>query len=195
MLVEIPVPIQFSPYKHHFRFLISKIGEWQTDQQKEWQTELLLIGNNLFDFYLGDLSPKQIACLSIDYFNRKNINDINAFNSWLGQREWKKISLPDESEWLIKKGNLPDRYIHIHPAKYSKHSIRLRAATLKTVLVLCIHKVSISDDAAENLQQVNRLRSSVLNLSPIKSLDDPDSGILKLWQLFADALVQHSTTK
>lgn len=187
MPVEIPLPIQFNPYKHHFGFLLSELKTWHPDKQTEWQAALLLIGNNLFDFYLGELSPEEIADLCIDYFINKNINDAESFNKWFGNREWKKISLPDESEWLIKKGNQPERFIHIHPAKFSKHTIRVRAATLKTVLVLCIHEIPISRNSTENLHKVNQLRSSVLNLSPIKSLDTPASGILKLWQLFAIA--------
>ncbi|MDX8340215.1 hypothetical protein SLH46_13530 [Draconibacterium sp. IB214405] len=187
MPVEIPLPIQFNPYKHHFRFLLSELENWYPDKPEEWRPKIFLIGNNLFDFYLGLLSSEKIAVLCNEYFNNRNINNLQSFNTWMGQRDWKKIQLPDESEWLIKRGNLEERYIHIHPAKYSKHTIRVRAATLKTVLVLCIYKIPISNDAAENLQKVNRLRNSVLNLSPINSLDDPDSGILKLWQLFADA--------
>lgn len=187
MPVEIPLPIQFSPYKHHFYFLLNELSEWHPDNQAEWQAALLLIGNNLFDFYLGELSPAEIANSCIDYFIKRNINNIESFYNWLGQREWKKISLPDESEWLTKKGNQPERYIHIHPAKFSRYTIRVRATTLKTVLVLYIHKIPLSNETAKNLQNVNHIRSSVLNLSPIKSLNDPDSGILKLWQLFANA--------
>ena len=86
-----------------------------------------------------------------------------------------------------KKGNLAERYIHIHPAKYSKHTIRVRATTLKTVLTLCVNKIPIRDDASQNLQTVNKQRSLFLQLSPIKSLNEKDSGILKLWQLFVNA--------
>ncbi|WP_321375229.1 hypothetical protein [uncultured Draconibacterium sp.] len=190
MSVEIPLPIQFNPYKHHFRFLLSEIGSWQPDHPNEWQTKMLLIGNNLFDFYLGDLMPVQIANLCIEYFNQKNLLDSLAFYNWLDHRDWKKISLSDKSEWLIKRGNLAERFIHIHPAKFSKHTIRVRAATLKTVIVLCIYKIPLSNDSIKNLRAVNRLRKSFLGLSPVKSINDPDSGILKLWQLFVDAITE-----
>ena len=112
----------------------------------------------------------------------------NSLHQLAGQfRVWKKITLPDESKWLIKKGNKEERYIHIHPAKFSEHTIQVRATTLKTVLTLCIHKIPIHDDAEHNLRSVNEQRISFLQLSPIKSLDEEDSGILKLWQLFVNA--------
>ncbi|WP_319480114.1 hypothetical protein [uncultured Draconibacterium sp.] len=184
---EIPLPIQYNPYKHHFHFLLNELTVWQKSDWNVTEKALLSIGNNLFDFYLGELTPEQICNSILNYFETKNINTQTAFKNWLGNLEWKKITLSDESKWLIKRGNQADRYIHIHPAKFSKHTIRVRATTLKTVLTLCVHKIPISDDAEQNLQSVNKHRISYLQLSPIKSLDEEDSGILKLWQLFVNA--------
>ena len=184
---EIPLPIQYNPYKHHFSFLLSEMAEWQKSDWSVTEKTMLLIGNNLFDFYLGELTPEQICKATLTYFETKNITTKTAFNKWMGTAEWKKITLPDESKWLIKKGIQANRFIHIHPAKFSKHTIRVRATTLKTVLTLCVHKIPILDDAELNLMAVNQQRSSYLQLSPIKSLDDENSGILKLWQLFVNA--------
>lgn len=184
---EIPLPIQYNPYKHHFRFLLSEITEWQNSDWIVTEKAMLSIGTNLFDFYLGNLTPEQICKASLHYFETKNITTETDFSNWMGNSEWKKITLPDESKWLIKKGNQADRYLHIHPAKFSKHTIRIRATTLKTVLTLCVHKIPILDDTELNLQAVNQQRILYLQLSPIKSLDEEDSGILKLWQLFLNA--------
>ncbi|WP_163325789.1 hypothetical protein [Draconibacterium mangrovi] len=184
---EIPLPIQYNPYKHHFHFLLNELTEWQKGNWNVIEKALLSIGNNLFDFYLGELTPEQVCKASLNYFETKNIITQTDFNNWLRNAEWKKITLPDESKWLIKQGNQPDRYIHIHPAKFSKHTIRVRATTLKTVLTLCVHKIPISDDTEQNLQSVNDQRISYLQLSPIKSLEEEDSGIIKLWQLFVNA--------
>nr|WP_319512488.1 hypothetical protein [uncultured Draconibacterium sp.] len=184
---EIPLPIQYNPYKHHFRFLLNELTEWQNSDWKIAEKAMLSIGNNLFDFYLGKLTPEQVSMACLNYFETKNITTKTGFNNWLGDSDWKKIVLTDQSEWLIKKGNLAERYIHIHPAKYSKHTIRVRATTLKTVLTLCVNKIPIRDDASQNLQTVNKQRSLFLQLSPIKSLNEKDSGILKLWQIFVNA--------
>ncbi|HYQ59322.1 MAG TPA: hypothetical protein VEP89_18390 [Draconibacterium sp.] len=184
MPVEIPLPIQYNPYKHHFRFLLNELVIWQKNNWDATEMAILSIGNNVFDLYLGQLTPEQVSEEILSYFKTNNITNEAAFNNWLGHLDWKKIPLSDKSEWLIKKRNQWERYIHIHPAKFSNHTIRVRATTLKTVLTLCVHKIPIRDNAGLNLQSVNKQRISFLRLSPIKSLD---SGILKLWQLFAHA--------
>nr|WP_157470911.1 hypothetical protein [Draconibacterium orientale] len=104
-----------------------------------------------------------------------------------GNRGVEKNYFTRRIEMADKKGIQANRFIHIHPAKFSKHTIRVRATTLKTVLTLCVHKIPILDDTELNLMAVNQQRSSYLQLSPIKSLDDENSGILKLWQLFVNA--------
>ncbi|AHW62445.1 hypothetical protein FH5T_22005 [Draconibacterium orientale] len=100
---EIPLPIQYNPYKHHFSFLLSEMAEWQKSDWSVTEKTMLLIGNNLFDFYLGELTPEQICKATLTYFETKNITTKTAFNKWMGTAEWKKITLPDESKWLIKK--------------------------------------------------------------------------------------------
>lgn len=187
MTVEIPFPIQYNPYKHHFRFLLTELAVWQNSNWSVTENAMLTIGNNLFDFYLGYLTPGQVCTASLNFFKTNNISTETDFYNWLDQSEWKKITLHDESEWLIKRGNQAERYIHIHPAKFSQHTIRVRAATLKTVLALCVHKIPIQKDMEINLQSVNQQRISFLKLSPIKSLNEEESGILKLWQLFINA--------
>lgn len=187
MPVEIPLPIQYNPYKHHFRFLLTELAVWQNSNWSVTESAMLTIGNNLFDFYLGYLTPEQVCTANLNYFKTNNISTETDFYNWLDQSEWKKITLHDESKWLIKRGNQAERYIHIHPAKFSQHTIRVRAATLKTVLALCVHKFPIHKDMEINLQAVNQQRISFLKLSPIKSLNEEESGILKLWQLFINA--------
>jgi len=183
MSYKIPVPITFNPYKHHFHFLIDETGKWQNMSWDIVKTELLTIGNNLIDFYLGDLSIDQICKETIDYFSDKNIENRDKFIIWLNAANYKKIMLSDQSEWLIKEGVNPERYIHVHPAKYSAHTIRVRATTLKTVIALQTHYVKIHGDPKTNLNAVNNIRIKMLGLSPIKSLK-PGTGILRLWELF-----------
>ena len=100
---EIPLPIQYNPYKHHFRFLLNELTEWQNSDWKIAEKAMLSIGNNLFDFYLGKLTPEQVSMACLNYFETKNITNKTEFNNWLGDSDWKKIVLTDQSEWLIKK--------------------------------------------------------------------------------------------
>lgn len=183
MFEKIPVPVTFNAHKHHFRFLLNEIKTWKTLDWKQVEPKLLEIGENLLDFYTGELSVENICEDCIHYFNSRKINDKISFADWLNPNEYRKIVLNDSSEWVIKEGNDPGRFIHIHPAKQSPHTIRVRAATLKTVIALKTKNVTISNNINENLQKANNIRTTYLHLSPIKSLQR-GKGILKLWELF-----------
>jgi len=184
MKSEIPVPIMFSPIKHHLHFLQKEIKIWRGLTWEEVLENLLQVGNNLIDFYTGSLTVDQICREALEYFEQKDLLNHEAFLVWIQPSKWKKIQLSDGSEWLIKIGNDARRYIHIHPAKYSEYSIRVRATTLKTVLVLQIQEIRPKKHAKTDLENVNTTRKKLLDLSPIKSLHSPDSGILRLWLLF-----------
>ncbi len=184
MPVEIPIPVTYNPYKHHYKFLLEAVKDWSRMSWEEIAPNMLLIGNNLIDFYLGELTVKEVANQTIAYFERAGIKGKSEFLEWLDPPHWKKIVLSDASEWLIKQGNDEKRFIHIHPAKFSPHTIRVRAVTLKTVLALEIEQIKIQAVATQNLVHVNRVRSEFLNLSPVKSLRKNESGILRLWQIF-----------
>ncbi|MCK3685085.1 hypothetical protein [Maribellus sp. YY47] len=185
MQSEIPEPITFNPYKHHFRFLLGEIRNWNTPETiKE---KLLPIGNNLTDFYLGKLDITEICSECKEFFTSQNRISFESFSQWMGGSEWKKIRLSDGSDWLIKMGEQENRYIHLHPAKFSKHSIRVQATTLKTVLALVATQTPLSVSPGINLSAVNQRRAEILDLSPIKALHPADSGILRLWNIFENA--------
>lgn len=180
---KIPVPITFNTHKHHFLFLKEQINQWKNQDWYIAQKELLNLGENLLDFYFGELTVKEICEEVTCYFKHKNISDFEAFKLWLGDAEYRKIELSDHSRWIIKKGLNPKRYIHIHPAKTSDHTLRIRAVTLKTVAALQVQSITIQESMNKNLEQVNNIRKNYLHLSPIKSLSY-NKGIFKIWRLF-----------
>jgi hypothetical protein len=183
MYDKIPVPITFNPYKHHFLFLLKELEKWKTMGWELVEKEILSIGNNLIDFYLGNLSIPQICIEINNFFRNKNITDKSEFLIWLDALNYKKVQLSDQSDWLIKEGINPERFIHIHPAKFSEHTIRIRATTLKTIIALKSQSVPLQKEIKANLFTVNTIRHELLGLSPIKSLA-PGTGILRLWELF-----------
>ncbi|KAF0234973.1 MAG: hypothetical protein FD181_3601 [Prolixibacteraceae bacterium] len=180
---KIPVPVTFNPHKHHFQFLLQRIGVWTDMEWENVEHEFLGIGENLLDFYTGDLTVEKICAECAQFFKSRNINDKITFSNWLLPLEYRKIVISDSSEWVIKKGKHPERFIHIHPAKKSPHTIRVRAATLKTVLTLMVCNIAISPQMNDNLLIVNKIRTAYLQFSPIKSLPR-GKGIMQLWELF-----------
>jgi len=91
-----------------------------------------------------------------------------------------QISLEDGSEWIVRKCNEPDRYIHLHPAWEGLFSIRFKGSTLKTAYLLKIRS-SISGEAP-TLAMVNRVRIQI-GLSPVKKLER-NMGILNCYEKF-----------
>jgi hypothetical protein len=180
---KIQVPITFNPHKHHFKFLLKQIETWKNQEWNQVEQELIGIGENLLDFYTGDLTLENICAECVQFFKTNNISDKISFANWLYPQEYRKIELSDSSVWVIKEGKATEQFIHIHPAKQSVHTIRVRAVTLKTVLTLMITTDAISQQMNENLQMVNKIRTARLHLSPIKSLQH-NKGILQLWELF-----------
>ena len=182
---KIPVPITFNAYKHHFRFLKWQINKWKQQEWRAVEKELHTLGENLLDFYIGELQVITICEEVSGYFKHEKIFDFEAFRIWLGNAEYRKIELSDHSQWVIKKSINPQRYIHIHPAKYDLHTLRIRAVTLKTVCALQIRSIVIQESMKVNLQQVNNIRKEFLHLSPIKSLSY-NEGIFKVWRMFEE---------
>lgn len=182
---KIPEPVTFNPYKHHLGFLKSQIETWKHQNREEVQSELLCLGENLIDFYFGNLSVEKICNECTAYFREIHCLEKTAFTNWLAPREYRKITLSDSSGWVVKKGDDPERYIHIHPGKHSPFSTRVRAATLKTVIALQVVSIHFQNDSKENLRAVNETRVSFLQLSPVKSIQ-PGKGIEQLWQWFTD---------
>lgn len=184
MTVKIQAQITFNAHKHHFQFLLKEIIKWRQLEWEHVEPEILLMCENLLDFYTGCLSVESIVDECDRYFFERQINEKTAFLNWLQPVEYRKIVLSDISQWIVKRGNDNEKFIHIHPAKQSPHTIRMRAATLKTVVTLMIKKISISPQMNDNLIAVNNIRTEYLHLSPVKSLQQ-GKGIFKLWEIFA----------
>lgn len=183
MACKIPDPVTFNPLKHHLGFILQQLKVWQKKEWTEVTHEMKSIGSNLIDLYFGKLTVAEICNECLTYFETQSINSPEMFLEWLSPNEYQKIELSDKSLWVIKKGTNNKRYIHIHPAKNSPFTIRVRAATLKTVITLKIQGKKLSKTAAFNLQNVNKVRYEYLGLSPVKNLTR-GKGISRIWALF-----------
>jgi hypothetical protein len=183
MAYKIPFPITFNPHKHHLGFLLQKLKTWQNKEWPEVTDELKVIGNNLVDLYYGSHSVSEICNECLRYFKTRKINSHEKFLEWLSPNEYQKIELSDESIWIIKKGTNIQRYIHIHPAKNSPLTIRVRATTLKTAIALKIQEKKLPKNPVLHLQNVNQIRTEILGFSPVKNLTR-GKGISKIFALF-----------
>lgn len=181
-LPDIYPPLTFNPHKHHLEFLKQQVENWKSFPWPQIEKELLLIGTNLIDLYCGKLTIDEICRQCLDFAKKETLFSAEQLNNWLGPKEFQKIKLSDDSGWVIKQGLDSARFLHIHPAKYSPYTVRVRGTTLKTVVALQLLKNHTPIETPE-LEDVNRVRSEKLGLSPIKNLEK-GKGIARIWALF-----------
>lgn len=175
---DIPFPVRFNPFKHHRNYIL----EILKGASSEVMINLLdPICNNYIDIYTGTMTPEAIGSAVISILKSNQTLQTDDFTRWVATKNgYRQIRLEDRSEWIVRKGNEPDRYIHIHPARTSPFTIRFKGSTLKTVYQL---KTSFNDSQKIlSLEKVNRIRMQI-GLSPVKKLER-SKGILNCYENF-----------
>ena len=166
-------PIILNLLKHHKLYIKEIIKKVDTQSLLlKLLNDLKIIGNSQMDFYLGKLYPSELTEFSIQYL--KSIDSFNKpeYIKWINNKnkDYQLVEFPDQSIWTFRYGKgQEDRYIHIHPARNSFLTTRIKASTLKTAIAFLAFS-NIKKNNIE-LEIINHLRSQYLNLSSIKSLD------------------------
>jgi len=180
----VPLPIHFNCWKHHAGFIKEQIKPSLSEKEIEtYRSSLLKIGESQMDLYLGKFSPEEISNQIITMLKREKILSLEYYKKWLSEdgKDYQLISLKDKSIWTLRLSENQKRYIHLHPGRYSPYTIRVKATTLKTaILVLCLEQVG--EMKSINTESVNHIRKKHLNESPLKSLSKA-SGLMRLIDL------------
>jgi hypothetical protein len=82
---------------------------------------------------------------------------------------------------VLRLGEQPERYVHIHPGRYSPHTIRVKAGALKTAIALSVW-MKLYNHGELTVELLNYVRKDVLTASPVKSLTAVE-GFVKLFKL------------
>jgi hypothetical protein len=170
---QIPYPILFNPLKHHLGY-IKEFIDLRIKSDPDYDSgsltrELKRLGTSVMDIYRGSLSVNDI-CLEVrEFLEMKKISERESFSVWsgTGPADFRIISLSDGSQWTLKFNDHNHRYVHVFPARNSRHTFRVKSNTLKTAMLynIIIGKDYITDD---NLNKVRPL----LGLSPVKDSMD-----------------------
>ncbi|MCO4292926.1 hypothetical protein NF867_08640 [Solitalea sp. MAHUQ-68] len=146
--------------KHHLGF----IKEFTAIKPTNWRTDLLELGNLHFDIYTGKLTISSIYDQLITMLQDANVSNEQSYFSFLGdQLSYKQLTISDCSNWILRWGNAPPQFIHIHPARFGEHIYRVRATALKTVIAMNILGNNINE---VDLEVINSTRIN-LGISPI----------------------------
>ncbi len=167
---ELPKPIALNCWKHHLGF-VKHLLKNQTNYSRSeiFIREIIqFIGESQFDFYTGTLDAYSIAEEVISQMKLLNSLNLTDYKAWIYSEgsDYKCISLSDGSNWTLRLGQSDDRYIHLHPSRHSKKTIRVKNSTLKTVYAFLFH-YGLSD-AEISIEKVNYVRNKFVKLPPFK---------------------------
>lgn len=165
---EILEPVSLSGWKHHLGFISQSISVLRGNISDEVVKYICSgIGGSVVDLYTGNLSCNQIANeVKHSVETNVGVNEAN-FKKWLNTAAgYKLISISDGSSWTVKLGRFNHRYIHVHPSRYSKDSIRVKSTTLRTAIAYCFVFQGSSQNPSFN--DLNFIRKSLLDLPPLK---------------------------
>jgi len=170
-------PVLFHPLKHHLPWIQSFIEENVRRGEANLPlvaTQLLTVGNSQMDVYTGQLGVAGIAGAVVQHLADQLLLAPALYRTWLSQSAgYRVVPLPDGSQWVLRWGEVKGQYVHLHPARYSPHSIRVKATILKTgILVRLWSQLRTAGEV--QLPEINRLRREWLLLPPIKSLAEAE---------------------
>jgi hypothetical protein len=183
---SVPLQVNFNCWKHHARFIKGQIESiTETKHLNELKKHLLQIGESQMDLYYGSYSPAEVSEQILGAIDIKKIFSLEQYKHWLiiGGKDYQLLKLKDKSIWTLRMGENPNRYIHIHPGRYSPHTIRAKATTLKTaIMILCYNQ--LGEIKSIKTEAVNFIRKKYLNEPPIKSFSNA-SGLGRIINLLS----------
>jgi hypothetical protein len=164
---DLPKPILFHPLKHHLGYIREFIKTQQEAEEAALIAQLKTIGSSQLDLYLGELAPQQIARETILYLQGHHTLEPEAYRLYLSDSDasYRILTLSDGSKWVLRWGIVEGRHVHLHPARYSLHTLRVKANTLKTAVAMIIAARRYKQPLG--LQLVNQVRPQWLGLAPI----------------------------
>ncbi|MGQ9620659.1 MAG: hypothetical protein ACUVTX_06715 [Bacteroidales bacterium] len=170
--IDIPEPLLLNPLKHHLGY-IRDFTEYYAVHGGFDKSEFLKIlghlGGSVMDVYTGSLSCTEICRETLNMLMADNLLIKENFIKWAGSKskDFRTIELSDSSKWVVKFYNHEKHWAHIFPARFSPHSFRIKANTLKSAI---LYQVFIGKDfiSEENLNTAR----AVGNLSPVKDVLD-----------------------
>lgn len=180
----VPLPVNFNCWKHHAGFIKKQIDAVRENKELQGlKSRLLKIGESQMDLYFGEYSPVKISEQILSSLHQNKIFEYEQYKNWLSKdgKDYQLVELKDKSIWTLRLGDDVSRYVHIHPGRYSQHTLRVKATTLKTaIFLLCFEQ--LGEVKSFETEGVNNIRRKYLNEPPIKSFSGA-SGLRRLIDL------------
>lgn len=165
-------PILFNAIKHHKEHILEFISNAKSLKfsEEKIRKSLLRVGRLMIDVYYGDLTVQEIEFEIALILKKLNAFDKQRYDAFIESKnkKYKTVTLSDGSNWTLLKGRQEGKHIHIHPSRYSKHTTRVKATSLKTAIYLHIYYSKPFPDE-QLVALTNEVRKKYLEESPIKN--------------------------
>jgi hypothetical protein len=177
---EAPAPVLLNAHKHHAGFLGERIKQAIAAGPAglgPFAAELVVVGTKLMDLYHGPFSPREIGEKVLNDLKRTRRDTPDGFRTWVeAERGYRVVEFPeDTSRWVLRYAD-EDRFIHVHPARYSPFTVRARANVLTTAVMALAH-VGVHGGDPLDRKVVNAVRRDHLGLAPVGRDPSGDEGI------------------
>lgn len=176
----LPKPILFHPLKHHLGYIRTFAQQSTELPDRELKRTFHRIGDSQLDLYIGALSPLQISEEVILYLQQQRVLQPEAYRQYLAPNGYRICALSDSSAWTLRWGIHEDRHVHLHPGRYSLHTLRVKANHLKTAAASSI--ASIKYRQPVSLELLNQVRADWLELPPVQGYTS-EEGLGKVMEL------------
>jgi len=184
---SINLPLTFNCWKHHAGFIKKQIKFYRKEKisVEELQKTMLVIGESQMDLYVGELSPQKICDEIIKKLKPTGVLAFREYKNWLFEKgnKYKLIEISDTSVWTLRLGKQRERYVHIHPGRYSPVTLRVKALTLKTAIAMLIINYEKNFPLTDTLQ-INEVRKKILKLPPVKKVSS-NSAVVRVINLLS----------
>ncbi|GHA68579.1 hypothetical protein [Pontibacter akesuensis] len=177
---QLPEPVLFHALKHHLDFIEGFVQESVRVPEQQLIKALRTIGSSQLDLYLGPLSPQQLAREAILYLQERQLLQPEPYLRHLGSAGFQVLPLSDGSDWTLRWGLAENRHVHLHPARYARHTLRVKANHLKSAIAAAV--ASIKYNRSIDLDLLNQVRHAWLALPPVKAYTS-DEGLGSILQL------------
>jgi hypothetical protein len=166
-----PLPVWLNGWKHHLGFVCREIFFYEKLDEENFKQlckKLKVMGASLSDFYTGKLKPGEIAIEVSDQLKSIGVYEKEAYFGWIkkSEKKFREVTLSDHSLWTLVQSDDRLYYLHIHPSRYSPHTIRLKGNILRSAAALLAYE-KFSTKAVRDVESINLVRKEYLGMSPL----------------------------
>jgi len=157
--------------------------------EAELRAALRTIGTSQLDLYMGPLSPPEIAQEVLQYLEGNHLQHPVLYQEYLlaTGTAYRTITLSDKTDWVLRWGVVEARHVHLHPARYSAHTMRVKANVLKTAIATVISVKKERGSSEVSTSHINKVRAEWLALPPVKDFSLSE-GLHRMISLIDDAI-------